>query len=868
MEGLVTLFAVALTGLALVAPILAILALSRASRLQREVEELRTRLDDLRDRIGRFGAAAARKTAAAVSQPSIAEPTVVAPAVVSSETTGPTPTEPAAAAIPAEPVPAAPVLPPTPPRPPAPPSRTVPRPPPPPRPPEPASPAPDFATNLGPRLLVAMGALAFVAFLGLFVRYAWENDWVGPTGRVLLSAFTSLVMLAGGIRLMGREYRPLGQGLAAIGLAGLYVTAFGAHDFYGLIPKTAAGLFMVVVTGCGVAIADRLDGRLLATLAWIGGYLTPVLLATGEDRAESLFAYLLLLGAGALVLDHRKPWPETVPLAFFGTMALYAGWFGQHFRPERFEVAVVGLVLFTGLFALGMARKERSVGLGFVLLVAAAWAAAFVASVDRPEIVLVLSLGLTTLALREARRFGFFLAIVAAVAAAIPLLAWSGAFYRPERFGIAAAWLVGAMLLFVVHALPDPTEATIFPAVALMAGGLGAVGLAGTTDRPLALLGLLTAQVGLAVLVRARWSWAETGGVVMAALAVMAWFDSYYKPDRAGEALLLALPVAGLYLLSLVARGLVVGEPIGPAGVSGHLATAAFAWTMLYRVFYDEHPDWLGAASIGLAATYLVLGLLALRRRPLDVRQGRVTLGLAAGFVTLAIPVQLGLHGITLAWGIEGVLLLWLGTRFASSLTRLGGYAVLALTVLRLLVRHLPLHVGPFEPILNPSFGTWLAIVALLGLGLVVTREMRRTGEKLDGLLGPVASVLALVMLFGLLTGETQLTFDQQARTAQSSGDAAAAQAARRGGPLAVSFLWTLFATGLLSGGLGLRNRPLFYAGYALFALTAAKVVLVDLATFPTLYRMLSFLPLGVLLLVGAWLNLRFRARLLPPGGS
>jgi uncharacterized membrane protein len=39
----------------------------------------------------------------------------------------------------------------------------------------------------------------------------------------------------------------------------------------------------------------------------------------------------------------------------------------------------------------------------------------------------------------------------------------------------------------------------------------------------------------------------------------------------------------------------------------------------------------------------------------------------------------------------------------------------------------------------------------------------------------------------------------------------------------------------------------------------------VDLATLPTLYRMLSFLALGVLLLAGAWLNLRLRERLAAP---
>ena len=77
--------------------------------------------------------------------------------------------------------------------------------------------------------------------------------------------------------------------------------------------------------------------------------------------------------------------------------------------------------------------------------------------------------------------------------------------------------------------------------------------------------------------------------------------------------------------------------------------------------------------------------------------------------------------------------------------------------------------------------------------------------------------------------------------------------------------LWTAFATSLLASGLALRSRALFHTAYALFGVTALKVVMVDLATLPTLYRMLSFLALGVLLLAGAWLNLRFRERLVEP---
>ena len=189
-----------------------------------------------------------------------------------------------------------------------------------------AEPTADFATNLGPRILVGAGGLAVVVFLALFVRYAWENEWVGPMGRVLSGAVFSLGLVAAGLRLLDGKYRPLGQGLAAAGFAGLYVSAFAAHSFYGLVPRGLSGAVMVVVTVCAVAVADLRGTRLLAAVAWVGGYLTPALLSTGTDRGASLMFYLVLLGAGAVWLDRRQPRPETLPLALFGTLILYLGW--------------------------------------------------------------------------------------------------------------------------------------------------------------------------------------------------------------------------------------------------------------------------------------------------------------------------------------------------------------------------------------------------------------------------------------------------------------------------------------------------------------------------------------------------------------
>ncbi len=834
-------FGVALVALA--CPLAALVALARTGQLRREVEEL-------------------RRTVAALERRGVTGPPAAAPAAVPAAPVAPaTPTRPVIPAV------APPSVPPY-----APPAVAAPaaarRAAPAPAAARAAAPRPDredFVASLGPKLLVGAGGLAVVVFLGFFVRYAWENDWVGPTGRVLSAAFFSLGLLASGLRLMRREYRPLGQGLAAAGLSGLYVTAFAAHAVYALLPRAAAATFMVIVTCCAVLLAERLDARLLAGLAWVGGYLAPVLLSTGEDRALSLFAYLLLLGAGAVWLDRRRPWPETLPLALAGTAVLYAGWYAQHFRPERFGVAAAGLVALTALLALGGAAKPRPAWLSILGFVAVCGLAALAADADRPEVVLPLSLLLAGAALRASRALGLVPALVAPFAIGLPLAYWAGAHYRPEGFGIAAAWIAAGALLTALGAPQTTAPAGLLPGVALVGGGLGAVALAGS-DRPLSLLALLAALAAIAALAARRWAWSEPVSAALAALAVLVWHDRFFAPARAADALVLALTIAGLYFLITTTRGLLLGEALAAPGVTTSLLTAALAWVEIDRVLGAGSPRLLGPSAVGLAALHLAVGLASRSRG--DLLRARVTLALAASFLTIAIPVQLGLHGITLAWAAEALLLLWLGVQQQSLLTRAFGFLVLVLAVGRLLVRHLPLHPHAFVPVLNPELGVWLAVIAALVLAHVMARRIVRPSSVLDHGAGLLLVPLALVLLFAVLTMETDATFGQMARAATAAHDEAAALSAGRLSDLSVSVLWTLFATGLLAAGLGLRRRGLFYAAYALFAVTAGKVVLVDLATLPTLYRMLSFLALGVLLLVGAWLNLRFRARLAPEEGA
>jgi len=62
--------------------------------------------------------------------------------------------------------------------------------------------------------------------------------------------------------------------------------------------------------------------------------------------------------------------------------------------------------------------------------------------------------------------------------------------------------------------------------------------------------------------------------------------------------------------------------------------------------------------------------------------------------------------------------------------------------------------------------------------------------------------------------------------------------------------LWTLYAAASLAWGFVRSNPAVRYAALALFGLTVIKVFAIDLGAVKTVYRILSFLVLGVVLLL------------------
>jgi uncharacterized membrane protein len=84
----------------------------------------------------------------------------------------------------------------------------------------------------------------------------------------------------------------------------------------------------------------------------------------------------------------------------------------------------------------------------------------------------------------------------------------------------------------------------------------------------------------------------------------------------------------------------------------------------------------------------------------------------------------------------------------------------------------------------------------------------------------------------------------------------------RQQGQVALSAFWSITGLAALVLGLVRDERRLRLGGLGLLGLAIAKVFFYDLSALDSIYRVLSFVALGLLLLAGAFAYQRMRPRL------
>jgi len=169
--------------------------------------------------------------------------------------------------------------------------------------------------------------------------------------RLMGVALFGLGLLILGWRL--RESRP-GYALSVQGggIAVLYLTTYAAYGVFGLMPAGAAfGLLLIFTMAVG-ALAVLQDSRALAVLGIVGGFMAPVLASTGSGNHVLLFSYYAILNTAIVGVAWFKAWRMLNVLGFVFTFAIGSLWGYQGYRAEHFATTEPFLILFVLMYTL------------------------------------------------------------------------------------------------------------------------------------------------------------------------------------------------------------------------------------------------------------------------------------------------------------------------------------------------------------------------------------------------------------------------------------------------------------------------------------------------------------------------------------
>jgi len=211
---------------------------------------------------------------------------------------------------------------------------------------------PDLESRIGSHWLNRIGIAALLIGVSYFLKFAFDNNWIGPAGRVTIGLLAGIAIVIWSERFRTHGYKAFSYSLKAVGFGTLYLSLWAAFHLYNLVPSGVAFIMMLAVTAAAATMALAQDAQILAAFALAGGFSTPLLLSTGENREVALFGYVAILDVATLVLVTFKPWRRLLVMSYAGTLLLYIGWYSEFYSRDQLGLTLAFATVFFAVFAI------------------------------------------------------------------------------------------------------------------------------------------------------------------------------------------------------------------------------------------------------------------------------------------------------------------------------------------------------------------------------------------------------------------------------------------------------------------------------------------------------------------------------------
>jgi hypothetical protein len=203
----------------------------------------------------------------------------------------------------------------------------------------------DFFIN-GNTLARVGVALLFIG-AALLIKLAADNGFLHAPIEVRLAGigFGGLILIALGWRL--RDNKPgYALSLQGGGIALIYMTLFASLRLFHLLPPAAAFAMMLILCLLSALLAVAQNTLALAIIATCGGFLAPIVTSTGDGNHVTLFSYYALLNLSILAMAWHRSWRALNLLGFAFTFVIGSTWGVLKYEPSLWPSTQPFLILF------------------------------------------------------------------------------------------------------------------------------------------------------------------------------------------------------------------------------------------------------------------------------------------------------------------------------------------------------------------------------------------------------------------------------------------------------------------------------------------------------------------------------------------
>lgn len=745
---------------------------------------------------------------------------------------------------------------------------------------------------LGGSWLARIGVIALIIGAGFFLKYAFDNEWLGPAGRITLGIVVGLIMI--GLAFYWRNRYPImAQVLTGGGIAILYLSIFASFSIYELVNIYVALVCLFIISVASATMAIYYNSMALAIIGIFGAFFAPFILGAFGDRESitatqsqgiQLLAYIIVVDIGVLILANFRNWRWFTLLALVCSLVTYGVWYAEFNDTVSIATAQVGITIIflifvgvTSLYHFVWRRTPEPLDFSLMLLNAATYFG--------------ISLGIMWESFRGwMGGFVFVLALFYGVIAFIALT-------RHTKTSRLSLFSIGIALIFFSIAIPIQLGDKAWTTVAWAAEAAVLMWLSFRANIPV--FRIFSYLVSFAVIIRliAFDTFVDTDNFrpifnerflafifSIGASCLMTYLFWKNREKKLEINYLTFLGATNVLILWIVAAEVFTYSQQTMTtwnSVSLIIPIIMIGATILYPIFWHREPTrldtiinqvnpiafiiitifiwedlraWIGMVYFLLAILYGILVYKATVKGSMISVLGPFSVLLTVASFSAAVAIQLeNTVWTTIVWAAEFVILIQLSFTFRMLQLRNYSYVVFLAMAIRLIFFDTPVEIGAFQPIINQRFLAFVMGIAATYLGIYLHWRKK---DEFPELRPPIPTLLIIVnfLTIWILSFEVWQSFDVALRDA----GLAAREGLKDAQNLSLTAVWAIYAIAGLVIGMAKRWRYVRLGALGFLAIPIIKVFVYDVFQLEMGYRIGAFVGLGVLLLISAYLYQRY----------